>query len=157
MRRFAARGDGIIIPRHGVCDAAGFARSHNEIHAVTRAIETGLICLPLPIGMADILHRRLDLRHRIWLSAATILSLPRAMADDLARSVLTDLRPVDPLKSNLFRRIAAEHVRCNPVRPAPRGFDPFAETPRARLAAAWAAASERDRRDLIARATGISL
>ncbi len=96
----------------------------------------------------DELSARLSVISRVHLSEGEIRFFGTSLVN--AR----DAWPFPGVGRKTFRLIAREHVNRNPLPPPPPGYDPFAETPRAKLASAWAEASERDRCDLIALALG---
>jgi hypothetical protein len=101
--------------------------------------------------LATIFRKRLGPCERLTVASAAMLSL-----DPDARDTLIQAAERARKAEQVFRRIGRRH-RPPPLTPVEqRRADAisFDDTPRETLAAAWAGASERDRRDLVARATG---
>lgn len=99
--------------------------------------------------------QRAGFRHISAASAPTIarILMSRPQPAQLPSRPTWPFPGVDP---EMFRRVSREH-RSPPLTPTQqRRADAisFDDTPRETLAAAWAGASEQDRRDLIERATG---
>ena len=102
-------------------------------------------------GLATIFRKRLGPCERLTLASATMLSL-----DPDSRDLLMQAAERGKRAEQVFRRVGRRH-RPPPLTPVEqRRADAitFDSTPRETLAAAWAGATERDRRDLMARATG---
>jgi hypothetical protein len=112
----------------------------------------------IALALAIVLRARCRPVERLCLASAGMMALDKGARDELIRAAERDRQaddwPFPGVDREVFARVSREHVRQNPLPPAPPGFDPFAETPRARLAHAWSEASDRDRRDLMRRVTG---
>jgi hypothetical protein len=130
-----------------------------------RAIAAGLIAGADFRETGLILSKMLEPRQIAWIGGATIWGLPPQDAHDLCQAGIIDLFSDDAVEreAERQRRRWVGHCRGSRYRSPPltreqerRGwalsFD--RDDPRAALAAAWSAASVRDRRDLIRRATG---
>jgi hypothetical protein len=149
----------------GRLDIAESIAPDRHLQVAARALAAGLIALPDACETAAILRRRLDLRERIWLAASGVLALPADRAEALACAVLAEIahHRLAPQAREAGRQTAIWRAyvgrstyRSPALTPAERrraAAISFDESPRAELAAAWQAATERDRRDLIRRAT----
>lgn len=123
-------------------------------HASEYGLATGLSC---------ILRARLGPMERLTLASATIMSLDAEDAEALAQAALADLRgdALAEREAERQRRQFAEHCATSTYRSPPLSRREAREaarirldiSPRAKLAEAWAQAPDRDRRDLIDRAT----
>jgi len=158
------------------------AHSTPSLHDPQRAaaaIAAALTCLPArPAGelageLAMILRARLPRAERLLLAGAGLMALPAGDAEDLVRATWRDIRAAAHIRLDRVgatvaiererqRRQWARHCRRSSYRSPPltaaqrrratnHSLD---DSPRAALARAWSGASERDRRDLIRRATG---
>ncbi len=101
--------------------------------------------------LAIIFRKRLGPNERLTLASAAMLSLGPDSRDALIRAAERG-RKAD----QVFRRVGPMHRPPSPTpiqkrRAAAISFD---TTPRETLAAAWSGASDKDRRDLVALATG---
>ena len=105
----------------------------------------------LAAGLATIFRKRLGPCERLTLASAAMLALGPDNRDLLMQAAERDRKA-----AQVFRRVGRRH-RPPPLTPVEqRRADAisFDSTPRETLAAAWAGASDRDRCDLVARATG---
>ena len=101
--------------------------------------------------LAIIFRKRLGPCERLTLASAAMLSLDPDNRDALVRAAVRAERA-----ERVFRRVGPMHRPPSPTpieqrRAAAISFD---TTPRETLAAAWTGASDKDRRDLVALATG---
>lgn len=104
-------------------------------------------------GLATILRARLGPNERLTIASATMLSLDRDAAEELAEAALADIRAGE--EAPAFTGFRHRHRSPPLTRVEQRRADAiqFEGSPRAILAAAWVGASDRDRRDLVNRAT----
>ncbi len=110
--------------------------------------------------LAHILRARFDPMERLCLASAAVMALDQDGRQALIEAAEHDQQAeewpflgVDPDPSN---RVCRKH-RPPPLTPAQKqraDAISFDGSPRETLAAAWAGATERNRRDLVARATG---
>ena len=97
---------------------------------------------------------------RLFLASIALLSLERGSRQELAQALDRDHQhddwPFPGVDREMFNQVAREHRPPPLTRVEKRRADAiqFDDTPRAKLATAWAGATERDRRDLLDRATG---
>ena len=102
-------------------------------------------------GLALIIRARCGPMERLTLASAALMALDPDSLDTLITAAQRDLDPPWP-----FTSFGRRH-RPPPLTPIEKrraAAIQFEDTPRAVLAAAWAGASDRDRRDLVKRATG---
>ena len=110
--------------------------------------------LAKPAAVADlakVFRRRLQPNERLTLASAAMESLDPESRDKVLRAAVRAERA-----ERVFRRVGPMHRPPSPTpqerrRAAAISFD---DTPRETLAAAWSGASDKDRRDLVALATG---
>ena len=114
----------------------------------------------LAAQLAHFLRIRLSPMERLFLASATVLALDQdtrqALIEAAERDHQSDEWPFPGVDPELFRRVCREHrppplTQIEKLRAAQISFD---SSPREALAAAWAGATDRDRRDLVSRATG---
>jgi hypothetical protein len=136
------------------------------------AIAAGLRCLrhagdpgyepagKLAGGMAIILRARLGTMERLYLASAALLSLDRDSRQELVQAADRDQQPDDwpfpGVDREMFNQVCREHRSPPLTKIEQRRADAisFDDTPRETLAHAWNNATDRDRRDLVNRATG---
>ena len=144
-------------------------RSTHDLQAAVRAIEAGLVCLPdqpspgqHAADLAVILHCRLDPDARLWHAGAACLALDDDEFYNLMTAAQRDRKPPWPVTGRRHRPPPLTKADKRRMAQIPDFDDPDFEVKlgtgttdrRARLASAWTAASDRDRRDLVNRATG---
>ncbi len=105
----------------------------------------------LAAGLASIFRKRLGPCERLTVASAAMLAL-----DPDSRRELVEAAERCRKSEQVFRRVGRKHrppplTKIEQRRAVAISFD---DTPRETLAAAWAGASDRDRRDLVARVTG---
>ena len=114
----------------------------------------------LAVGLATILRARLGPVERLALASAAVMALEandrQGLVQAAKRDRQTDEWPFPGVDPEMFRKVCREHrppplTNIEKRRAAAIQFD---ASPRATLAAAWAGATDRDRRDLVNRATG---
>ena len=111
-------------------------------------------------GLARILRARCGPMEILTITCTGFLALdPDARLELIQaaeRGRKADGFPFPGVDPEMFRRICREHRAPKLTRIEQRRADAitFDDSPRAILAAAWAGASDRDRRDLVARVTG---
>ncbi len=100
--------------------------------------------------LAAILRKRLRPCERLTLASAAMLSL-----DPDSRDLLIQAAERGKRAERVFRRVGRRHRAPPLTKIEQRRADAisFDDTPRETLAAAWSGASDKDRRDLVARAT----
>ncbi len=114
----------------------------------------------LAAGLAIILRARCGPMERLTLASAALMALDRDARQELTQAAERDRQaeefPFPGVNPEMFRRVCREHRSPPLTRIEKRRADAiqFDDSPRATLAAAWAGASDRDRRDLVNRATG---
>ena len=101
--------------------------------------------------LSIVFRKRLGPNERLTLASAAMMSLDPDSRDTLIRAAVRAERA-----EQVFRRVGPMHRPPSPTpiqkhRAAAISFD---DTPRETLAAAWSGASDKDRRDLVALATG---
>ena len=101
--------------------------------------------------LAIIFRKRLGPNERLTLASAAMLSLDPDSRDTLTRAAERTKRA-----EQVFRRAGPMHRAplSTPIQKHRAAAISFDTTPRETLAAAWSGASEQDRRDLVAMATG---
>ncbi len=102
-------------------------------------------------GLAHILRAHCGPMERLALASAAMMALDRDNLDSLMTAAQRDLEPPWPFTSFGRGHRPPPLTKIEQRRAAAIQFD---DTLRAILAAAWAGASDRDRRDLVNRATG---
>lgn len=108
----------------------------------------------LATGLALIFRARLDPLERLTVAAAAVLALDDEDAEALAEATLADLEADTIDEAERMRRQWAAWCGRDSRQPVVPGYPAQPpKSPRALLAEAWGQASDRDRRDLIARAT----
>jgi len=105
----------------------------------------------LAAGLASIFRKRLGPCERLTVASAAMLSLDPDSRDTLIRAAERGRK-----SDQVFRRVGRRHRPPPLTKIEQRRADAisFDSSPRETLAAAWAGASDRDRRDLMARETG---
>ena len=101
--------------------------------------------------LAKVFRRRLQPVERFTLASAAIQSLDPDSRDKVIRAAVRAERA-----EQVFRRIGPMHrpPSPTPIQKRRAAAISFNDTPRETLAAAWSGASDKDRRDLVALATG---
>ncbi len=111
-------------------------------------------------GLATIFRDRYGPMERLTLASAAMMALDPDARHELTQAAERDRQaddwPFPGVDPELWARVCREHrppslTKIEQRRAAAIQFD---DTPRAILATAWAGASDRDRRDLVNRATG---
>ena len=132
-------------------DRAGAAVA-NALRALPAAGEPGhMPAGDLAAGLATILRKRLGPCERLTVASAAMLSLDPDSRDTLIRAAERGRKA-----EQVFRRVGRKYRPPPLTKIEQRRADAisFDDTLRETLAAAWAGASDKDRHDLVARATG---
>jgi hypothetical protein len=105
----------------------------------------------LAAGLATIFRKRLGPCERLTLASAAMLAL-----DPDSRDLLIQAAERGKRAERVFRRAGHRHraPSLTPIERRRAAAISFDDTPRETLAAAWSGASDKDRRDLVALATG---
>ena len=156
----------------GVMNAITNIAAHDRLDRASAAVANALRVLPaagepgypspgeIAAGLALIFRVRYGPMERLTLASAAMMALDADARHELTQAAERDRQaeefPFPGVDPEMFRRVCREH-RSPPLTPIEkRRADAiqFDDSPRAILAAAWAGASDRDRRDLVNRVTG---
>ena len=147
----------------GVMNAITNIAAHGRLDRASAAVANALRVLPaagepgypspgeIAAGLALIFRVRYGPMEKLTLASAAMMSLDPDARHELTQAVERDREPPRPFASFGRRHRPPPLTPIEKRRAAAITFD---DDPRAILAAAWAGASDRDRRDLVNRATG---
>jgi len=111
-------------------------------------------------GLADIIRSRLGPIERLTFASAAVMALDRdarqGLIEAAGRGRQAEEQPVSGVEPEMWRRVCREHRRpaLTPKQKRQAAVISFDDSPRETLARAWAGATDRDRRDIVEKATG---